>query len=380
MPGKFDTLYICDWLPPDFGAVGQYSLIFARELAAEGRRVVLAGLSSRGYEEAEAACGNGHLRTIKLSAKSYRKASFRARILWTLTTNTRLVFGLWRELWSCDEILFTGSPPLLLHWIAPLNLLLRKRLVYRITDFHPECLIAARGRPSWWLRLIYRLTLFWRRRVTEFEVLGEDQKARLIEIGIPIERIRVKPDRSPVDIDMAATPLAWPKLEEGKVLLLYSGNWGVAHDHQTFLQAYRQHHRQGDGRVILWLNAVGAAVEQVETFLRQERLPFRRSYPVPMEQLANLLVTPDSHLITLSDAFVGYVLPSKVHGCVASNKPILYVGSERSDVHRLCLTSNSFYRRVAVGDVAGCAAAIEALVDHVRAERNVERQAAARSN
>ena len=24
-------VYLCDWLPPDFGAVGQYSLLFARE-------------------------------------------------------------------------------------------------------------------------------------------------------------------------------------------------------------------------------------------------------------------------------------------------------------------------------------------------------------
>jgi hypothetical protein len=24
-------VYICDWLPPDFGAVGQYAMLFARE-------------------------------------------------------------------------------------------------------------------------------------------------------------------------------------------------------------------------------------------------------------------------------------------------------------------------------------------------------------
>ena len=29
-------IYLCDWLPPDYGAVGQYSSLFARELAAEG--------------------------------------------------------------------------------------------------------------------------------------------------------------------------------------------------------------------------------------------------------------------------------------------------------------------------------------------------------
>ena len=165
-------------------------------------------------------------------------------------------------------------------------------------------------------------------------------------------------------------PFERPKIGAGKVLLLYSGNWGVAHDHFTFLEAYRQHHREGSGRVVLWLNAVGAAVELIEAFLRAEHLPYLRNTLVPLEELASLLITPDAHLITLSDAFVGYVLPSKVHGCIASNKPILFVGSERSDVHRLCLESDARYQRVSVGDVAGCIAALENLAkDEERACR-----------
>jgi hypothetical protein len=371
MREKIDTLYICDWLPPDFGAVGQYSLIFARSQATEGRRVVLGGLSSHGHQEVIEACGKGRLRIVKLATRPYEKANFKTRILWTLKTNTRIVIGLWSELWACDEIRFTGSPPLLLHWIAPLNLLLRKRLVYRITDFHPECLIAARDQPTWWLGLVYRLTRFWRRRVTAFEVLGEDQKARLIESGISEERISIKPDRSPVVIHEGTMPLERPKIGVGKVLLLYSGNWGVAHDYSTFLEGYRQHHGEGSGRVVLWLNATGAAVERIETFLRDERLPYLRSALVPLEQLASLLVTPDAHLITLSDAFVGYVLPSKVHGCIASKKPILFIGSDRSDVHRLCLDSRAGYARVSVGDVARCIAALEVLAEGIKWEHGV---------
>ena len=63
---------------------------------------------------------------------------------------------------------------------------------------------------------IYRVTLFWRRQVSTFEVLGEDQRLRLIEIGINEERIRVKPDRSPVVIDEATAPLERPEREAGK--------------------------------------------------------------------------------------------------------------------------------------------------------------------
>ena len=47
---------------------------------------------------------------------------------------------------AADAVLFTGSPPLMEHFIAPLNILLKKHLIYRITDFHPECLIAEKGR------------------------------------------------------------------------------------------------------------------------------------------------------------------------------------------------------------------------------------------
>ena len=78
-----------------------------------------------------------------------------------------------------DAVLVTGSPPLMLHFIAPLNVLLRKRLIYRIMDFHPECLIAERGRSGLLLGGLLRLTHFWRRRVDTFEVLGLDQARRL---------------------------------------------------------------------------------------------------------------------------------------------------------------------------------------------------------
>src|SRR5262249_14510041 len=174
-------------------------------------------------------------------------------------------------------------------------------------------------------------------------------------------RIRLKPDPSPVIINASTVPLERPDIGAGKCLLLYSGNWGVAHDYRTFLEGYRQHHQDGSGRVVLWVNAVGTATESVHTFLREQELPHVRGAPVPLNKLASLLITPDVHLITLSDAFVGYVLPSKVHGCIASNKPILFVGSNRSDVHRLCSRSTAWYRRIAVGDVTGCAAALEQL-------------------
>ena len=347
-----DLVYICDWLPPDFGAVGQYALQFARDEARRGKHVALYGLSSaRSFEEQEEH-GSGTLKIARLHAPVYDRTNLRARAGWTLKTNLALVRHALRDMREANEVLFTGSPPFLLHLLAPLNLLLRKQLVYRITDFFPECLMAEYSPPPLILRALYRLTLFWRRRVSVLEVLGEDQRRRLVDAGIPGERIRLRRYASPVAITPHTNPLSRPAALAGKKVLLYSGNFGVAHEHETFLAAYRRHHRKGSGRIALWLNAQGASADALERSLKAEVLPFHRTQPVPLEQLASLLITPDAHLITLRNEFVGYVLPSKVYGCIDSGKPILYIGSTESDLHVLCSTKQTpgRYFHADVGD------------------------------
>ena len=172
----------------------------------------------------------------------------------------------------CDEpmlVLFTGSPPLMLHFIAPLNLLLRKKLIYRITDFHPECLIAERGRAGFILGLLLRLTQFWRRRVDQFEVLGFDQARRLAECGIEPDRIILKRDPSPVTFPPQLSPLPLPdELQGASGVILYSGNWGVAHDESTFIQAYARYVGESVRPLGFWLNATGAKADRVADELR----------------------------------------------------------------------------------------------------------------
>ncbi len=360
-------VYLCDWLPPDFGAVGQYSVLFARERAAAGQDVVLAGLSSRADGIEEECVEAGRLRTVRLATPSYDRANFRGRALWTLRTNFRLLWRLAPELRRTDEILFTGSPPFLIHFLVPANLIWRKKLTYRITDFHPECLMAELPKVPSWLRAFHRLTVALRKRVHGFEVLGEDQRRRLLDLGIPDARIRVRRDPAPVSIPADCPPLPHPGELAGRTLLLYSGNFGVAHDDATFIEGYRRHHQEGSARVALWLNATGARADRVEAALRAAELPIHRGHPVPLAELARLLVTPTAHLITLRDEFVGYVLPSKVHACIESGRQILFIGSAESDVDWLCRERmpQAEYRRVPVGDPTGVASALEAIADSV---------------
>jgi hypothetical protein len=275
----------------------------------------------------------------------------------------RLVAAASRFLRRADGILFTGSPPFMIHLLAPLRLLWRGRLIYRITDFHPECLIAARSRPSLALSLLLGLTNFWRRRIDGFEVLGLDQKRRLGATGVAEQRIALVRDGSPVDFSASDGIEPLPAALAGACVLLYAGNYGVAHEVDTVAEGYARHHRKGSGRVRLWLSATGEGAEELEKRLTAQGLPFHRSPPVPLDRLAGLLRAPDAHLVTLKDGFVGYVMPSKIYACVESGRPVVFVGSAESDVDLLARPARTGYWRVACGDVAGFAESLEALAD-----------------
>jgi hypothetical protein len=354
---------IADWLPPDFGAVGQYMQMRARALAERGHDVTLVGLSSTAASVKQEAVGSGHLTEVRLTAGAVPRGSIVARLLWTIWTNLRLVFAAFGRLRAADGILFTGSPPFLIHLLVPLKPFWKGKLVYRITDFHPECLIAAQPTPSRLLATLLALTNFWRRRIGGFEVLGQDQWRRLRDTGIPENRIALVRDGSPVTFSEGQVAAPLPAELAGACVLLYSGNYGVAHEVETVAEGYRQHHRQGSGRVRLWLSAAGAGTEELARRFAADLLPFHRSAPVPLERLSSLLLAPDAHLVTLKDSFVGFVMPSKIYACLESQKPIVFVGSADSDVDFLAREALVPYWRISSGDPAGFAAALEQLAD-----------------
>ncbi|MDE2464789.1 MAG: hypothetical protein KGO02_13865, partial [Alphaproteobacteria bacterium] len=214
-------------------------------------------------------------------------------------------------------------------------------------------------RPSKVLNLLVALTWWLRRRVDRFEVLGEDQRRILLQGGIAAQRIFLKRDPSPVSVTGEETPAVKPEILVGRNVLLYSGNYGVAHEVDTVVQGYRLHHQQGSGRFILWLNATGANADRLESILKQDGLPYARTAPCSLEELPHVLVCADVHLICLRTAFAGYVLPSKVYACIASRRPVLFVGPAQSDVHLLCEEGAEGYVRVDVGDGPKFAAALE---------------------
>src|SRR5262249_14983794 len=120
MMGRAKRLvYICDWLPPDFGAVGQYAVLEVREWARRGFAVTLVGLTSgEGARAPVEQVDEGSVEIIRVHRRQYQKHRFVDRLIWTVVSNLVLLWAAFGAMLQAEVVLFTGSPPLMLHFIA----------------------------------------------------------------------------------------------------------------------------------------------------------------------------------------------------------------------------------------------------------------------
>ncbi|WP_353777087.1 WcaI family glycosyltransferase [Winogradskyella sp. 3972H.M.0a.05] len=117
-------------------------------------------------------------------------------------------------------------------------------------------------------------------------------------------------------------------LSSQKIKLLYSGNIGDKQDWSTFVKFCNELNPDiydiiivGDGSMKKWL---------------QEELRDNNNVtihpPVPYQELSDLLCSCDAHLLFLKQDVIDTVMPSKVLGMMASEKPSIVIGHGKSEV------------------------------------------------
>ena len=176
-------------------------------------------------------------------------------------------------------------------------------------------------------------------------------------------------------------PLGYTVLhEDDQVLVMYSGNFGLGHDVQTFLAAARL--LAGDRRIRFAFVGGGARRAEVDRFIREHRLDRCILAPYqPRERLAELLAAGDIHLITMLPSFAGVMVPSKLYGVLAAGRPAIFVGPTAAEP-ALTVRELGCGAVVEPGDAEGLVRAIRALADdrdrRVRMGEAGRREAASR--
>lgn len=377
-------LLLNQFYPPDPAPTGQYLHDLAQVLVGRGHEVQVL-CSRRSYD------GSGvfaktetldHVAVQRLPATGFGRRGFFGKLADYCSYYGLLVFALFFNRSSPDLILSLTTPP----YVGLLGKLAARihgcRHADWVMDLYPDVMFAhglarQNGIP---FRVLAQLTRFQLRSSQPVLALGATMAERVGKYVAPAS---------------APAPVAWLPLWSGAalspwpvgqrnplreergwaatdVIFLYSGNMGLGHRFTEFLAA-------ADalaGRGLRWaFCGSGKRRVEIETFAQQHpKARIELLNYAPQARLREHLCAADVHLLSLEEAWQGYMVPSKLQASFAVGRPVIYVGGRDCETAQWIAASGGGWI-VAPNDLPGLQAAIQAALDP---EERSRRGAAAR--
>ena len=362
-------LFINQYYWPDHASTAQHLTDLAEGLVAEGHDVHVV-CSRGGYRDGSARPPRHEVHngvTIhRVDATSLGRRS-------TLTRMSDYLSFYFRAFWlgvflpRFDVVTTLTTPPI----IGLIGTLLRRlkgsRHIYWSMDLHPDASLAL-GKMSgrnpvvrglrWLSDHVYH-------QADKVVVLGPYMMDRIAAKGVRADRLTLIPVWSRRD-EIYPMPREDHALREelgveGKFVAMYSGNLGLAHSFDEFLEAARRFRRRDD--VVFLYVGDGprlAEVKKVQETEGLENIRFLKYFP--REMLHASLSLADVHLISMREEMTGIVVPGKLYGAMASGRPVLFVGPDH------CESADSIRQAdcgatIRLGDVDGLVAALEGFAD-----------------
>ena len=197
-----------------------------------------------------------------------------------------------------------------------------------------------------------------RRKADGIIALGECMRDRLIGRGVDRGRIHVAHNWAD---GASIQPIERPG-DAGKLVLLYSGNLGLAHDVDTLLGTIKL--LDGSDRFRFLFVGSGGRRAYLEEFCNREGIDSVELRPyVQRKSLGESLGAGDIGLVTQKDACCGSVVPSKVYGLMAAGRPILFIGPGEATPARIIDQFKCGWH-VSCGDVASLRELLLRLADN----------------
>ena len=114
---------------------------------------------------------------------------------------------------------------------------------------------------------------------------------------------------------------------------MYSGNLGLAHSFDEFIEAARRLRDRAD--IVFLFVGDGPRLAEVKAARDREELTNIRFLDyVPRDAVARVARVADVHLISMRPEMTGIVVPGKLYGVMAAGRPALFVGPEHCEIGR----------------------------------------------
>ncbi len=331
--GRRRFLFINQYYWPDHASTAQHLTDLVESLAAEGHECHVvsaqAGYKPGAPRPAAFEIHNGvHIHRVPATSLG-RKSTLR-RMTDYLSFYARAT-ALALRLPRFDVVVTLTTPPIIGLVGTMLRRLKGARHIYWSMDLHPDASLAlgrmSRRNPAaawlaWLSDHVYR-------QADKVVVLGPYMADRILAKRVRPERVTIIPVWSRKDeiypIPRAGHPLRAQLGLTDKFVAMYSGNLGLAHSADEFLEAARQLKDRDD--IVFLFVGDGPRMAEVRAAQDAEGLSNVRFLDYfPREQLHASLSMADVHLISMRAEMTGIVVPGKLYGVMAAARPAIFVG------------------------------------------------------
>jgi len=336
-------LLLNEYYPPDTSATAKMAAQVAEALAQRHRVTVVAGRPSYDpdarYPYALLRRDTRNKVTVEcVGSTAYSRHQMRGRVSNYLSY---LALAVPRALaLRPDIILAMTDPPVAGIAGAFIARLAGRAFVYNIRDMYPDMALGGDiVRAGKWVarwEALHRRALKQAARVI---VLGDDMRDRILAKGVAAERVVVVRDGAVI-----ASAARMPERDDAIVreirhgfpfVVLHAGNLGFYGAWDTLLRAAEILRNENTGFVFIGDGANRAALESAARDLPNVKFaPFR-----PVEQIAQVMVAGDVHIVTVKRGLEGVVVPSKLYSILAAGRPVLVVAPPESDAARIVVES-----------------------------------------
>jgi colanic acid biosynthesis glycosyl transferase WcaI len=324
--------------PPDVAPTGVYLHDLATELARRGHEVV--AIASR-----HAYSGGGVLpphdrldgvEVIRLSGFAFGRGSYTGKLADYGAYYAKLAVALVRRI-RADLIISLTTPPFVGLLGKLVGSMTGARHAHWVMDLYPD-VMKAHGMIDGALNgVLGALARASYHRADAIITLGPAMAERTQRYASGDATVRWVPLWAPADLTPwpagAPVPLRAERgWETDRLVLMYSGNFGLGHRFSEFLNAASQLGPTGPR----WVFAGhGRARPTVEDFCKQRpELPIELLPYAPASRLREHLCSSDVHLISMDSRWEGTLLPSKLQASLAVGKPVIFVGNASQDIAR----------------------------------------------
>jgi len=360
---KVVLLNQCFW--PDIVSTAQISHDLGRALVAAGHRVTVVSARSIYGEAGDSLPPRDSvdgIEIIRVHGAMFGKRGILLRLVDFAAFYVRAMVAIMR-LPRQDVVISLTTPPFIALIGVIAGWVKGSRSVYWVMDLYPDtpvaCGVLHPRSPITWIT--ERLNRFCLRRSDATVALGRCMRDLIVSKGIPPSQIHTIQVWSAEEAHLPPSAAPNPYRAEwaigDRLLVMYSGNFGLGHDVDTMLHAAER--LRNDDRIRFAFVGGGKKKAQVESFVRERELANCILAPYqPRDRLEQLLAAADVHLASLSDGVEGIMVPSKVYGMMASARPSVFIGPAASEVARAIVESGGGFV-IRCGDVEDLVACFE---------------------